>query len=368
MAITQIRGYQIKDREISSAKIALNAVVENLLADASVSNRAVADSAITAAKISDANVTTAKIADGHVTAAKLGVASVTGGSQLADVLDFAGKSLSGSATFLAPVTIAEATENSHAATKAQVDAALSEGLAAVAALGNALNLVSDVSGGADVANATDLGLQTEKDAGDTYHVTTAGYFKVDSNPAIFANIGDNLVFKIDGDIFKIDNTNSTVAGTTDFITVTGSTDTGYTVDIHATMKSRVSAAESAIGTVASLTTTASDLAAAINEHETDIGTVASLTTTATDIVSAINELDAKKIASTYTRETLSGTLNGTNTIFTIASAPIASTVQIYVNGVLQEADGEDYTLSGQTVTFASPPVSTDKLRAIYFKA
>ena len=95
--------------------------------------------------------------------------------------------------------------------------------------------------------------------------------------------------------------------------------------------------EADIGTVANLTTTATDLVTAINEHETDIGTVANLTTTATDLVTAINELDAENgtvtaLAMGTTASTLSGgvaelsTYTGNGTTLTTTATDLAAAV------------------------------------------
>lgn len=68
------------------------------------------------------------------------------------------------------------------------------------------------------------------------------------------------------------------------------------------------------------------------------------------------------------RETPSGSINGTNTVFTLANTPIASTECVYLNGMLQEPGaGNDYTISSGTITYLSAPVSGDKLRVNYFK-
>lgn len=54
-------------------------------------------------------------------------------------------------------------------------------------------------------------------------------------------------------------------------------------------------------------------------------------------------------------ETPSGTINSSNTIFTLANLPNpASSVKVYLNGVRQRVT-EDYTLSGATITFVSAP-------------
>lgn len=58
-------------------------------------------------------------------------------------------------------------------------------------------------------------------------------------------------------------------------------------------------------------------------------------------------------------ETPSGSINGTNTAFTITTAP--SGVMVVVNGVLQ-AEGLTYTRSGVTITFLAAPTSGDWIR------
>ena len=67
-----------------------------------------------------------------------------------------------------------------------------------------------------------------------------------------------------------------------------------------------------------------------------------------------------------TRETPAGTLNGVNTIFTVASTPIVGSEEVFLNGLLQEPGaGNDYTISGATITYLAAPVSTDRLRVNY---
>jgi len=62
-----------------------------------------------------------------------------------------------------------------------------------------------------------------------------------------------------------------------------------------------------------------------------------------------------------------GTINGTNTAFTLAYTPVSgSSLRLYKNGVLQEASF-DYTLSSTTITFinGSQPNPGDDLLAYY---
>ena len=66
-------------------------------------------------------------------------------------------------------------------------------------------------------------------------------------------------------------------------------------------------------------------------------------------------------------ETPSGTMDGSNGTFALASAPLpAASLQLYRNG-LQQMSGIDFTLSGATITFlnTSVPKSTDIVQAFY---
>ncbi len=60
---------------------------------------------------------------------------------------------------------------------------------------------------------------------------------------------------------------------------------------------------------------------------------------------------------------VSGTLDGTNAVFTLAQAPpAADNLDLFLSGLYQ-TPGIDYTLSGSTVTFTPPPASTDVIAA-----
>ena len=69
-----------------------------------------------------------------------------------------------------------------------------------------------------------------------------------------------------------------------------------------------------------------------------------------------------------TEETPSGSINGSNTSFTIANTPTAGTVKLYLNGVRQKSGaGNDYTITTNTITMTTAPVSGDVLIADYMK-
>lgn len=73
-------------------------------------------------------------------------------------------------------------------------------------------------------------------------------------------------------------------------------------------------------------------------------------------------------ANFVTRETPSGTVDGSNVTFTLANTPTAGSEEVFLNGLLQEAGaGNDYTISGATITYLSAPLTGEKLRANYRK-
>ena len=70
-------------------------------------------------------------------------------------------------------------------------------------------------------------------------------------------------------------------------------------------------------------------------------------------------------------ETPGGSINGSNTAFTLANSPEEGTVMLFVNGQLQASgSGLDYTLSNKTLTFSgeSVPQTSDRLISTYSKS
>lgn len=66
------------------------------------------------------------------------------------------------------------------------------------------------------------------------------------------------------------------------------------------------------------------------------------------------------------RETPSGTINGSNTSFTLANTPTVGTETIFLNGLEQNIT-TDYTISGSTITYLVAPITGDILRVNYLK-
>jgi hypothetical protein len=89
------------------------------------------------------------------------------------------------------------------------------------------------------------------------------------------------------------------------------------------------------------------------------GTAISAATASTDYMAPSGFVD---------RETPSGTLNGSNTSFVLANTPLAGSEHVWLNGLLQEPGaGNDYTISGATITYLTAPIANDKIRVSYRK-
>lgn len=63
-----------------------------------------------------------------------------------------------------------------------------------------------------------------------------------------------------------------------------------------------------------------------------------------------------------------GSINGANTAFTTANTPRAGTVRVFQNGIrLLVGGGNDYTVSGSTITFVTAPLTGDNVLVDYNK-
>ncbi len=66
------------------------------------------------------------------------------------------------------------------------------------------------------------------------------------------------------------------------------------------------------------------------------------------------------------KETPSGAINGVNTTYTLASPPTSGSEHVYLNGMLQEVGaGNDYTISGSTITMLTAPLTGEKIKVSY---
>lgn len=60
-----------------------------------------------------------------------------------------------------------------------------------------------------------------------------------------------------------------------------------------------------------------------------------------------------------------GTVDGTNTVFTMANVPV-STIMVYIDGTLQQ--NTKYSLVGVILTFVTAPVVSSWISVTYFKS
>jgi hypothetical protein len=74
-------------------------------------------------------------------------------------------------------------------------------------------------------------------------------------------------------------------------------------------------------------------------------------------------------AVTVQNEVPAGAINGLNLVFTPAFAWIAGTLQVFLNGDLQEEGASnDYVEGVSTITFALAPKALDKVAVAYIKS
>lgn len=84
--------------------------------------------------------------------------------------------------------------------------------------------------------------------------------------------------------------------------------------------------------------------------------------TATDGVLSVDSITDNIVEADIQVENESANCDGIEVAFTLSNTPVANSVQVFLNGLLQEAgSGKDYTLAGTTVTFAIAPVAGDIL-------
>lgn len=81
----------------------------------------------------------------------------------------------------------------------------------------------------------------------------------------------------------------------------------------------------------------------------------------------MSTLDAQSLKRFWTDETPSGTINGSNTVFTVSSLPVENeAVDVYVDGIKQ-IPTTDYSVSGATITFVVAPAPGQSVRVDYIK-
>lgn len=198
--------------------------------------------------------------------------------------------------------------------------------------------------------------------GDTYVVTVAG--KVGGASGTSVDVGDLVVAKVDnagGSEASVGSSWFTVEHNLVGALLAGNNLSDVADAATAFGNIKQAATESATGVVELATT-----------GEAVTGTDTSRAVTAAGVAAALAALTAKIVDS----EAVGGTVDGTNAEFTLAYTPAAGSVHLMSNGIrLKAGSGNDYTISGLTITFEGNaatnvnfPVGTDDLTADYRKA
>lgn len=116
-----------------------------------------------------------------------------------------------------------------------------------------------------------------------------------------------------------------------------------------------------IGVAAGGTANGSKLVLFTNTATGTLGTTAVTSTVinAAAGLSSTNFVDA---------EIPSGSINGSNTTFTLANTPTSGTEKVYLNGIrLYPGAGNDYTISTNTITMATAPLTGERIVVDYRK-
>lgn len=75
--------------------------------------------------------------------------------------------------------------------------------------------------------------------------------------------------------------------------------------------------------------------------------------------------DSSPIKILVDKEIPSGLINGINSTYALKSIPIEGSEHVYLNGLLQESNGNDYNIFENIITFITPPETGLKLRVTY---
>lgn len=79
----------------------------------------------------------------------------------------------------------------------------------------------------------------QKTSAGAYYTASANGYVTDGTKTVYLNEGDAILFDDTGSYQKIDNSSSIVTGSSPFITVTGSPDQDYRIDLHQNFKERI---------------------------------------------------------------------------------------------------------------------------------
>ena len=195
--------------------------------------------------------------------------------------------------------------------------------------------------------------------GSSYSISTYDPIVLGTDPVVFVQVGGGTLYSsgdgltLDGSVFNVNASDDSITVNPDGIQVRLSEDGSLGVNasdgLHVTW-----------GTAGQVYIANAQGVLTPTSLSGDINTV-----TATGDVTL--DSDVLKGTNYINRESPSGAVSGTNTTFNLAYTPLSGTEQVFLNGILQEPDGNDYTLSSATISFVEAPAAGDRIRVTYFK-
>lgn len=198
------------------------------------------------------------------------------------------------------------------------------------------------------AKINDLAVTTAKINGGAVTVDKLSDFRVTA--------GTGLTVTIAAGSIRNDNVVSDYAGGTDVLAVADNT-LNYIESSGAGVVTANTVGYTAGKYPLARVTTVSGVVTAVNDDRT-----------IAEVNSATADVDNFVTGTMVVRENASGdglALDGMDTTFTLANTPIVGSEEVYLNGVLQQSGGADYTISGALITMTDAPVSTDRVLVTY---
>lgn len=194
-------------------------------------------------------------------------------------------------------------------------------------------------------------------ANSAWSISTNDPIVLGTSPVVFVQVGGGSLYKagagltLDGSVFNINAADASITVGTDNIAVGLS-------------------AESTIETVGDglrvIHGTPGDVYIADSNGKLTPTALGGDVSTVSNTGNVTLNANILRISWFITRETPSGSVNGTNTVFNLANTPINGSESVYLNGLLQEPGvGNDYTIDGAQITFADAPLSDDRVRVSY---